>query len=75
MKTSAADQCDVKSMTTLMCDCDSCLLTRAQTHPHEHGHAHLGRQDHKPGESLHMDNSGPFAWGLGGKKYRLFGTD
>ena len=22
-----------------------------------------------------MDNSGPFAWGIGGKKYRLFGTD
>ena len=62
-------------MTTQMCDCESCLLTRAQTHPHEHGHSHLGRHNHKPGESLHMDNSGIFAWGIGGKRYRLFGAD
>ena len=24
---------------------------------------------------MHMDNSGIFAWGIGGKRYRLFGAD
>ena len=75
LRIAAGDKVDLSGVTSASCECSDCLTTKVQSHPHEHGHAHLGGNDHKPGESMHMDNSGMFAWSLGNKRYRFLAVD
>ena len=75
LRIAAEDKVDLTGVTSANCECPDCLTTKVQSHPHEHGHAHLGGHDHKPGESMHMDNSGMFAWSIGNKRYRFLAVD
>jgi hypothetical protein len=75
LRVAAADKINLSGVTPSNCECPDCLTTKVQSHPHENGHAHLGGYDLKPGESMHMDNSGMFAWSLGNKRYRFLAVD
>ena len=75
LRIAAEDKVDLTGVTSANCECPDCLTTKIQSHPHEHGHAHLGGHGHKPGESMHMDNSGMFAWSIGNKRYRFLAVD
>ena len=75
LRVAAGDKINLTGVTPTNCECSDCLTTKVQSHPHENGHAHLGGYDHKPGESIYMDNSGMFAWSIGNKRYRFLAVD
>ena len=57
------------------CACESCMTSKVQMHPHNHGHAHLGGHKVDPGERVDFDNSGPFAVSVNKKRYRFLAVD
>ena len=65
----------LEKLSSTNCPCIPCLTTKVQTHPHNHGHAHLGGHTLLPGERLDFDNSGMFATSVNKKRYRFMGVE
>ena len=57
------------------CARESCMTVKAQMHPHDRGHAHLGGHHLEPGERVDFDNSGMFASFVNRKRYRFLGVE
>ena len=65
----------LEKLSSTNCSCIPCLTTRVQSHPHNHGHAHLGGHDLLPGERMDCDNSGMFANSVNQKRYRFLAVE
>ena len=65
----------LEKLSSTNCPCIPCLTTKVQSHPHDHGHAHLGGQAILPGERVDCDNSGMFATSAKNKRYRFLAVE
>jgi hypothetical protein len=65
----------LEKLSSTNCPCIPCLTTKVQSHPHDHGHAHLGGQAILPGERVDCDNSGMFATSAQKKRYRFLAVE
>ena len=66
---------DLSGLTARQCYCESCVVSQPQSHPHVHGKNPTKVKEFVVGQSMHMDNTGPWAWAPGGLRYRLLFTD